>query len=289
MGDHVSDSQRCFIIALAQPTLREKRNKYVWLSHPNLSKVTETELLVTVLVHAEMALKRKNKILETIQTLDTVGIFDKTHPVSDATKLSIQKHVDWLLEALEDANESYQTAKEYIERLTELPREGNSISFPSPSEKSSTDATSFGRDSLADAHAARLVLNAKCAIDKAIADLVAEGSVNEMESLLRSVGQLLLVSSVHAGKHTDAAPLPPSFVGRAMQTAAAVAMEPLKHMFRTPPDIPEVGCFETHLYQNALKDRDEALASLLEAAKLLNIEWMARENMAKDGKRDVNR
>lgn len=253
--------------------------------------MTEKELLSTVLSNAEMALKRKNTILEAIEALDTVGVFNGTHKTSEETTVSVQKHLNWLLDSLDEANESYKLAREYLECLTEMPVEGTLVpNTPPDGESESVDLPSPGQDSLADAHAARLLLHASAASSQSVAENRFHSDVTaEMVELLRSVGQLILVSSAHGGTTDDDGDdegedsgdeTATRLAGRAMQTAVAASVQPLCDRFSSDPDVPDIGNFETHLYQNALHSRQQALDSLMEAVNLLNIELTAAHRQA---------
>ena len=267
----------------ANPSIASPKNESrAWYLNPEVPEMTEMELLITVMSHAEIALKRKNTILEAIEALDSVGVFNGTHDTSEETRTSVQKHLNWLLDSLDEANESYKLAREYVESLTEMPNQSVPEIDAQTNGRSeeSVDLLSSGRDSLADAHAARLLLHASASSRQSVAELRVHGDVTaEMVDLLRSVGQLLLVSSAHGdgsdsvGDHDDEAAT--KLAGKAMQTAVAASVQPLGEMFRSPPNIPDIGNFETHLYHNALHSRQQALDSLMEAANLLNIELAA--------------
>lgn len=257
-----------------------KRDSNEWYLKPEVPEITEKELLATVMANAEMALRRKNTILEAIEALDTVGLFKGTHKIVEETKTSVQKHLNWLLDSLDEANESYKIAREYVEHLTEMPAKDRVPTLGSPLDGNyeQVDIPIPGRDSLADAHAARLLLHAGTASNRSVAELRFNGDIApEMAEVLRSVGQLLLVSSTHGSSsnagHEGSAP--PPLIGRAIQTAVAASVEPLCQMFSSPPPVPDIGNFETHLYQNALHARQQALEALMEAANVLNIELTA--------------
>lgn len=258
-----------------------------WFLTPGIPEMTERELLATVLSNAEMALKRKNTILEAIDALDAVGVFNGTHKTSEETKTSVQKHLNWLLDSLDEANESYKLAREYVEGITEMPVESILVpNTPPEGDSASVDLPSPVRDPLADAHAVRLLLHATAASGQSVAETRFHSDVTpEMVELLRSVGQLLLVSSAHGGATDDddedsGDEVATRLAGRAMQTAVAASVQPLCDLFRSDPDVPDIGNFETHLYQNALHSRQQALDSLMEAVNLLNIELTAAHRHA---------
>ena len=247
----------------------QKRNNSPWYTHPDADRMTETELFLTALVGAEMALKRKNTILQAMDSLDAAGIFDGRHVISGQTKISMQKHLNWLLDSLDEANESYKRAKEYVEYLGEMPK--REATNPVPWKIDAQDIPDYFCDFLADSHAARLLLHAGSASKAAVTKLLVGWDITkEMEETLYSVGQLLLIPAVHIGEKGT---LLEAHVGKAMQTAVSASLNSLCQSFVSSDETPDVGNFETHLYQNALKDREEALESLKEAADLLNIEF----------------
>jgi hypothetical protein len=95
----------------------------------------------------------------------------------------------------------------------------------------------------------------------------------EMGELLEAIGQLLLVADVHTNSEDR---FPKGNVFEAIPTAISASFEPIQQIFSSlPTDPPAIGNFETHLFNNALNDRQKALDSLLEAANLLNIECKA--------------
>lgn len=237
--------------------------------HPDATKMAENELILTALVGAEMALKRKKTILEAMESLDAVDVFNESNAASEEMNSSIQKHLNWLLDSLDEADESYKLAKEYVEHLAEMPIEENADAVVCKTEV--RDIPAYFNDRLADSHAARLLLHASGASRAAVSNLLAGGGIpKEMEGILYSVGQLLLIPAVHSGEKSTALE---AHVGKAVQTAVSTALVPLCQSFDSPDETADVGNFETHLYQNALKDREQALESLKEAADLLNIEF----------------
>ena len=239
---------------------------------PNTVNLAESELVGFALMSAEMALHRKNILLQTARELDRVGVFNGTHEMSAETKTLVKKHMNWLLDSLVEADRSYKVARECVKRLTELPEE------PVPSSSAGANqpilpSKPVPRDSLANLHAMQLVLGASSASQRSAAAFVARGSVDrEMTGILESVGQLLLVAGVHTDRESG---LPVGHVFEALPTAVAASVEPMLRMFDAPSDLPDLGTFETHLYNNAVNDRSKALESLLEAAHLLNIECKA--------------
>ena len=248
----------------------QRHDNSLWYTHQNVDRITENELFLTALVGAEMALKRKNTILQAMDSLDAAGMFDEGHAVPDQARTSMQTHLNWLLDSLDEANESYKHAKEYVEHLGEMPKGRTTNSATCKNE--TRDVPAYFCESLADSHAARLLLHSSSASRASVTRLLAGGDITkEMEEIMYRVGQLLLIPAVHNGEKIT---LLEAHVGKALQTAVSAVLVSLCQSVVSPDETPDVGSFETHLYQNALKDREEAIESLKEAVDLLNIEFM---------------
>lgn len=238
----------------------------------DIARAAEKELLVTAMISAEMALKRKATILETIKSLNAEGVFDGTRDLSNQARTSVKKHVTWLLDILQEANDSYRVSKEYIDCLTEFPTEKDAL-IPTNVDIVMADVPiepPQARDSLADSHAVRLLLHSWHASNAAVSHIRKQGDVSpEMEGLLRSVGQLLLIPT----SHLDDPSLSKAHVAEALQTAVASCVGNVTNVESSTSG--DVGSYETHLYKNALAARTDAAADLRDAADLLNIEFTA--------------
>jgi hypothetical protein len=268
---------RCFSTDILKPEapdgVPKGLKRIIRSSHPKVPSLAENELICFALANAEMALHRKHTILQTARELEKDGVFDGSHSMTAETKVAVRKHMNWLLDSLVEADYSYKVARECVRRLTEMPAEDTMLSPRDISLSASRLPPSVvvPRDSLADAHASQLVLHASLATKRSVASAVARGPVDrEMTGILEAVGQLLVVSAVHTGEFT-----PEGHVLSAVPTALSASIQPLLQMFEVPSDLPDMGNFETHLYNNALNDRGKALEALLEAANLLNIECKA--------------
>lgn len=243
-------------------------------SKTDTSKVAEKEVLMTAMVSAEMALKRKSTILGAIESLNSEGVFDGTHGLAGRARTSLKKHVTWLLDTLQEANESYKVSREYIDSLTELPTEQDAL-FPTRADVSFADlgdkSEFCSRDRLADSHAVRLLLHAWNTSNAEVAQLRRQGDVSpEMEGLLRSVGQLLLIPTAYIADNES---FSKAHVEEALQIAVSSCVGKLSHVESSTSG--DIGNFETHLFKNALAARAEAASELQEAADLLNVEFAA--------------
>lgn len=241
-------------------------------------KIAESELAVTAMASAEMALRRKNAILNSIEFLESSGAVGESSGSSNQTRSSVGNHISWLVHMLQEAKEMDTLSGLYMENFLGPKNHSISISGCVPASVSAKESRvgvkhlPCSRDVSSDELATRLLLNARQASEVVIAGLSRKMTIvpEGMKDLLHSVGQLMLLPACYDPSSGETSIADTT---AALHTAAVNCVEQLAN--KSLPPVADVGNYETQLYKNVLSAREVAVNGIHEALALLNAEYTA--------------